>query len=124
MVFLFGVYALSTTKIGEGIVTTTVAYSEGKLYDGALEIAKKSIELQELLGDIEPLDNLAILEGTTIFSNNNNTVKTSVRIKGSKSNGKLDISAERNGAVWNYKEINVRIKEPKQTILVLKDEVD
>ena len=89
MIFLIGIYAISSTKVGEGIVTFSKAYNEKALYDDALEKVKLNSEVKELIGELECLDSFAILEGTTIFSNNGNSVKTSVRIVGSKSKGKL-----------------------------------
>ena len=35
----------------------------------------------------------------------------------------MDISAEKNGKEWEYKKINIRIKEPKEEIQILKDTI-
>ncbi|HKO78073.1 MAG TPA: cytochrome c oxidase assembly factor Coa1 family protein, partial [Flavobacterium sp.] len=60
-------------------------------------------------------------ERNAIYSNNNNSVELSIRIKGNKGKGKMDISAEKSGTKWGYKKINIRIKEPKQEIQILED---
>lgn len=119
--FVIGIYAVSTTKVGEGIATVAKAYNDAALYENALEKVKKNKEIISLLGEIEPIDNLAILEGTTFYLNNNNSIKTSIRIVGDKSRGKLDISADKEDSQWRYKKIGVRVREPKQTIIVLEE---
>jgi hypothetical protein len=104
----------------DGIATDLVqAYADTELYDNALEKAKSDERVTELLGEIKPIDQLAILEGHVEYSNDNKTVNSSIRIIGNKGKGSLDISADRMNNEWNYTKINVRIKNPpenKQTI--------
>jgi hypothetical protein len=104
----------------DGIATDLVqAYEDTELYDNALEKAKSDERVTELLGEIKPIDQLAILEGHVEYSNDNKTVNSSIRIIGNKGKGSLDISADRMNNEWNYTKINVRIKNPpenKQTI--------
>jgi hypothetical protein len=99
------------------------AYSDNSLYEKAIEKAKTNQRVLEVMGEIEPIDKLAILEGNAIYSNNNNSVELSVRVKGSKGKGKMDISADKSGAKWKYKKITIRIKEPKEEIQILKDTI-
>jgi hypothetical protein len=119
---LFG-FLLSSTIDGN-ITDIAQAYSDDLLYEKAIEKAKTNKRVLEVLGEIEPIDKLAILEGNTIYSNSNNSVALSIRIKGSKGKGKMDISAEKNGAEWEYKTINIRIKNPKEEIQIIKDPVE
>jgi hypothetical protein len=119
---LFG-FLLSLTIDGN-ISDIAQAYSENSLYEKAIEKAKTNKRVLEVIGKIEPIDQLAILEGNAIYSNNNNSVVSSIRIKGNKGKGKIDISAERNGTVWNYKTINIRIKKPKEEIQIIKDAIE
>jgi len=101
------------------------AYSDTELYENALEKVKSDQKVNELLGEIEPIDKFAILEGAVHFTNENQTVNSTIRLKGAKGNAKLDISADRINNEWNYTKINVRIKNPpenKQTIEILKVE--
>ena len=104
----------------DGIATDLVqAYADTELYDNALEKAKSDERVTELLGEIKPIDQLAILEGHVEYSNDNKTVNSSIRIIGNKGKGSLDISADRMNNEWNYTKINVRINNPpenKQTI--------
>jgi hypothetical protein len=51
-------------------------------------------------------------------------VTLSIRIKGSKGKGKMDISAKKNGSEWEYKTITIRIKNPKEEIQILKDTIE
>lgn len=117
ILFLFGVILSSTL---DGNVTDIAqAYSDNSIYEKAIEKAKTNKRVLELIGEIEPIDKLAILEGNVIYSNNTNSIESSVRIKGNKGKGKMDISADRNGKEWEYKKITIRIKEPKEEIQII-----
>ena len=101
----------------------TKAYSDKQLYENALLKVKSNQKVIELLGEIEPIDKLAILEGEVKYTDDNRTVKSSIRIKGSTGKGRMDIIADRVNKEWKYKIINVRIKNPpekKQTIEIIK----
>ena len=108
-------------SIDGNIADFAQAYSDNSLYEKAIEKAKTNDRVLEVIGEIEPIDKLAILEGNAIYSNNNNSVELSVRVKGSKGKGKMDISADKKGEEWTYKKINIRIKEPKEEINILKE---
>ena len=100
----------------------TIAYSDTELYNNALEKAKANETVVAILGDIQPIDKLAILEGQVNFSDDNKAVKSSVRIIGTKGKARLDIVANKVDNNWSYKSINVRIKQPqdqKQTIAIV-----
>jgi hypothetical protein len=119
---LFG-FTLSSSIDGN-ITDIAQAYSDNSLYEKAIEKAKTNKRVLEVLGEIEPIDQLAILEGNAIYSNNYKSVALSIRIKGNKGKGKMDVSAEKNGTIWEYKKINIRIKEPKEEIQILKDTIE
>lgn len=118
---LFGV--ILSSSIDGNVSDIAQAYSDNTLYEKAIEKAKTNERVIELIGEIEPIDKLAILEGNAIYSNNNNSVELSLRVKGNKGKGKMDISAYRIGKEWEYKKINIRIKEPKEEIQILKDTI-
>jgi hypothetical protein len=119
------IFYLSLSLIIDGNVTDIAqAYTDNNLYEKAIEKSKTNKRVLEVIGEIEPIDKLAILEGNTIYSNNNNSVELSVRVKGNKGKGKMDISAEKNGNDWEYKKINIRIKEPKEVIQILIDTIE
>ena len=69
------------------------------------------------------VDELAILEGNAIYSNNHNSVEMSIRVKGNKGRGKMDISAKKIENEWKYTKINIRIKEPKEVIEILENTI-
>ena len=110
-----------SSGIGGNITDIAQAYTEDSLYQNAIEKVKTNKRALEVLGEIEPIDKLAILEGNAVYSNNNNSVTSSIRIKGSKGKGKMDILAEKNGTVWEYKMIKIRIKNPKEEIQIIKE---
>jgi len=118
---LFGV--ILSSSIDGNVTDIAQAYSDNSLYEKAIEKAKTNERVIELIGEIEPIDKLAILEGNAVYSNNNNSVELSIRVKGNKGKGKMDISAEKNGKELEYKKINIRIKEPKEEIQILKDTI-
>jgi hypothetical protein len=120
LLFILLVGFLWSVSIEGNVMDIAKAYSDRSLYEKAIVLANSNKRVQEVMGEIEPIDQLAILEGNTIYSNNNNAVVLSIRIKGNKGKGKMDISAERNGTAWNYKKINIRVKEPKEEIQILK----
>ena len=124
MIMLLLVFGLLLSSSVDGNVTDIAqAYSDNSLYEKAIEKAKTNKRVIEVIGELEPIDKLAILEGNAIYSNNNNSVELSIRVKGNKGKGKMDISANKIGNEWEYKKINIRIKDPKEEIQVLKDTI-
>jgi len=119
LVFIFGLFLTSNSS--EGITDIVQAYNDNSLYEMAIEKANSDKRIIQTIGIIQPIDKLAILEGNTVYSNNNNSVLLSVRIKGTKGNGKLDISADKIRRVWKYKKIIVRNKSPKEEIIVVNE---
>ncbi len=97
-------------------------YSDTDLYENALEKVKANQKVSNLLGEIEQIDKLAILEGSVRYTNKNKTVNSSIRIIGEKGNAKMDILAHKIKEEWIYKKLNIRIKKPienKQTIEII-----
>jgi TRAP-type uncharacterized transport system fused permease subunit len=109
-----------------GAVTNLAqAYADTELYENAFENVKNDQRATELLGEIEPIDKLAILEGSVEYSDDNKTVNTSIRITGEKLVARMEKTATRINNKWNYKKINVRIKNPpekRQIIEIVKAE--
>lgn len=69
-------------RSGAGKISTDLAkgYSDTELYENALKTVQSNNKVKQLLGDIEPIDKLAILEGEIHYSNDNHTVNSTVRI--------------------------------------------
>lgn len=120
---LIGTLLLTTLSIDGDVTDIAKAYSENSLYDRAIEKSKTNKRVQELLGNLNPIDKLAIVEGNAKFSNNNNSVQLTVRVKGSKGKGKMDISADKEGTEWKYKKISIRTKHPEEEIQIVKDTI-
>lgn len=98
------------------------AYADSELYENALKKAQSNPQVIELLGEIEPIDKLSILEGAVEYSNNDNTINSTISIKGSKGKAKMDLTADKLNNEWDYRKIDIRIKSPpekKQTIEII-----
>jgi len=122
---IFGL--LATSKLGRTLVGIAKVYSESSVCIKALEIANNNMDVNTILGELQPLGNLAILEGAHHYSDDYSRLELTVDVKGSKiiknSRSKMDIVALRKGDEWNFESIKIRIKKPlvlKQTIVVLK----
>ena len=120
LLFFIGIGLVIQLSVDSNVADFAQAYSDNSLYEKALEKVKLNQRVKETLGEIETIEKLAILEGNTKYSNNNTSVETTIRIKGTKGKGKMDISAQKNGTEWEYKKIIIRIKEPKEKIYILK----
>lgn len=118
VVFIFILSLFLTSNSQQSINDIVLAYSDNSLYEKAIKKANSDKRILQSFGIIQPIDKLAILEGNAIYSNNNNSVELSVRIKGEKGNGKLDIVAEKLGTEWKYKKIIVRNKNSKDEIVL------
>lgn len=118
-IILISVVIFFSSGMDGVVVDLAQAYATTELYDNAIEKVNADKRVNELLGEIQPMDNLAILEGVVEYSNNNKTVNSTIRLIGTKGRAKMDISADRINKEWEYTKINVRIKNPpeiKQTI--------
>jgi len=124
LIFSLLFWLILSLSVDGNVTDIAQPYSDNSLYEKAIEKAKTNQRVLEVMGEIEPIDKLAILEGNAIYSNDNNSVELSVRVKGSKGKGKMDISADKNGTEWKYKKISIRIKDPKEEIQILKDTIE
>ncbi len=124
LTIVFGVFfivlrVISTSQIGANVSDIVKAYADPDLIDSALLTAQDNEEVKQLLGTLKPIDKMAIFEGTTKYSNNDNSIDISVRIRGSKGRGRMRVFADRNVDQWEYKEIIIRIKKLKKTITII-----
>jgi hypothetical protein len=123
-----GILLIFTIVISSGLMGIGVdfaqAYADKELYENALKKVESDARVTKILGEIKPIDKMAILEGEVNYSNDNKSVKTTIRIIGEKGKARMDISANRINNNWNYNKINIRIKNPsalKQTIAIIKE---
>ena len=94
----------------------TKAYLETSLYTDALQKAQANNRVSAILGTLQPIDKLAILEGAVTYTDSNQRVSSTIRVKGTKGKAKMDIKAQRVQNIWKYNQINIRIKNPSQQI--------
>ncbi len=101
-----------------GLADYAQSYSDPSLCQNAINEANTNAQVMQRLGTLEPIDNLAIMEGNTVYSKDNTTVNTTVRVQGSKGKGKMDIVANKIQNTWTYKQIQIRIKTTGEVIVV------
>lgn len=95
------------------------AYADPTICQKAIAKANNNPRVVELLGAIEPIDQLAMLEGNAKYSKAQDSVAITVRVKGTKGNAKMDILANKTDSQWNYSSIQIRIKNSGEVIQVL-----
>ena len=115
--FMIGIIAL--LSLTSGLTSFAQAYAEPSLYENALERARQNERVIEVLGNLQPVDKLTILEGNVVYTENNNAVDLTFRVTGSKGKGKMDISATKINGNWDYELIKIRVKNREEEIIVL-----
>lgn len=113
------VYLFSSSKIGSHTVDFAQAYLDKSLYENALEKSKKNEKVIATFGTLQPIDKLAILEGDVQYSNNEKTVRMSVRVKGTKEKGTMNILAHKENENWNYEKISIASKKQDKKINII-----
>ena len=116
IIVVFGIvfYLFSSSGMGKVATDLTQAYADQELYKNAIEKANSDQRVLENIGVIQPIDKMTIFNGEVNFSDNNQTVNSTIKIIGSKGNGKLDLTAERENESWRYEKINIRIKDSQK----------
>ena len=115
-------YLFSSSGMGKVATDLTQAYADPELYNNAIEKANSDQRILQNIGEIRPIDKMSILNGEVNFSDDNQKVNSTIKVIGSKGNGKLDLTAERENESWRYEKINVRIKDSakkKKTIEII-----
>jgi hypothetical protein len=121
-VFILIIGFFTFTMFGDHFNNFAQAYAEDDLVENAVQIAGEDRRVQEVVGEIQPVDKMAVLNGEVRYSEDNNAVEMTIKIKGAKTSVMMDVAAERAAEGWDYHKIDVRIKNPpekKQTINVL-----
>ncbi|WP_452232460.1 cytochrome c oxidase assembly factor Coa1 family protein [Lacinutrix sp. MEBiC02595] len=110
--FILFLFVFSSSGFSGILIDYTKAYTDIELYNEAIEKASINERVIKVLGTIDPIDNMTILNGAVQYSNNNKSILTTIKITCKKGKAMLDISADRINETWHYKKINVRIKKP------------
>ena len=118
IVVILATVFVATGSVG-GASDLAAAYKDEALYENAVKQSNRNDKVLEILGTLEPVDNMAILEGTVKYSDEKQSVNLTVRVKGNKGKAKMDVVATKKGNAWEYSLIKIRIKAPQQEIIVL-----
>ncbi len=116
LILITGAYLLLSGAVAFGDYAK--AYADMPLYENALDQAKQNNRVTAVLGDIKPIDKMAVAEGAVQYTEDNTALNTTITLKGSKTKGKMDIAAHKTDGQWEYDSIKVRIKETKEEIIV------
>ena len=108
-IFIIITYLLASSNLGKTSTDLAQAYTDTELYQEAINKANRNTRVLELIGEIQPIGKMTILNGEVQYLDNAQKVTSTVKVQGSKDNAKLDLSAYRNGDVWVYELINLRI---------------
>ena len=105
-IFIIITYLLASSNLGKTSTDLAQAYADTELYQEAINKANRNIRVLELIGEIQPVGKMTILNGEVQYLDNAQKVTSTVKVQGSKDNAKLDLSAYRNGDVWVYLRID------------------
>lgn len=122
-----GLFILTLPKeLPKNVAYLAKAYSEPEICEGALAITKNDSTIVALLGELESMGKLDMLNGSVGYSQGGDSVAITIDVRGDKKiqniRSKMDVLAERINGKWQYQNIKVRIKQPiemKQTIPIL-----
>jgi len=117
-VFMFVLIFASSDTVTHAVDFAS-GYNDKALYENAIKQANANNDVLDVVGKLKPVDNMAIVESTIEYSNNDQSVSLSVRVSGSKGKAKMDVAATKRDSIWQYSLIKLRIKNPKQEIIVL-----
>lgn len=116
----FLILIIAFFSLTSNLTSFAQAYAEPSLYENALEKARQNERVQTVLGILEPIDKLTILEGNAVYADDNTEVNLTFKVTGNKGKGKMDIKANKIDGNWEYELIKIRIKKPEEKIIILK----
>jgi hypothetical protein len=91
-------------------------YAHKPVFEKALEAATNNEQVVTELGNLEPIGKMTIAEGEIALNKEGFTA--TITVKGDKNKGKMDLKVHRFKDAWVYDYVNIRIKQPKETIPV------
>ncbi len=121
-ILLLLVVSIGTSPIGTRISNIAKVYVDPYLMDDALSKAHENKEVVGLLGILEPINAMDIMQGIVNYSNNDTTIDIYVQVKGSKGKGRMRVFADWNKDKWKYNNISIVGKNLKEPIVVLENE--
>ncbi|TLP74141.1 cytochrome c oxidase assembly factor Coa1 family protein [Maribacter sp. ACAM166] len=114
LLFCLFIFFISSSGLGSLFSDYGKAYTDSSLYSIAIQKVQSNSRVREILGEIEPMGKMAIINGAIHYSENNKAVESTIKIFGENGKAILDISAEWINGSWDYKKINIRIKNPPE----------
>jgi hypothetical protein len=116
---LFLIFYTSISLLNKEAPQFIKAYSDTTVFEKAIVMANTNSEVKTTIGTIEAIDKLTILEGNIVYSNNDTSIASTIRIKGNHKQGKMDFTANKKGNEWIFQKISIRCKNPKTVIRVM-----
>ncbi|WP_339840265.1 cytochrome c oxidase assembly factor Coa1 family protein [uncultured Maribacter sp.] len=123
LLFWSFIFFITSSGLGGLLGDYGKAYADSTFYTVPLQKVQSNSRVREILGEIEPMGKMSILNGAIDYSEDNKSVKSTIKIFGENGKAMLDISAEWINGFWVYSKINVRIKNPpeiREVIPILK----
>ena len=116
MIFAVALFSGTDNQLGD----FAKAYADMPLFDKAIAGANTNDRVKEVFGRLQPIDKMTIAEGNVNYTEDGKSVSSTITVKGEKTKAKMDIEAKKSEAGWEYTAINIRIKDPKEEIVILK----
>ena len=98
---ILGLIAIFNLGMSPTAANITKAYTDTALYKDALAKVRENDSVIAIIGTIEPINKLAILEGSVVYTKDNSSVTSSVRIIGNKGKARMDFKANKLNNYWN-----------------------
>ena len=110
--FLLFIWSLPSELPGN-IAQIGKAYSDPEICENALQIAKDNHRVQEVLGKLDPMGAMALIEGSVKYTKGGDSVPITINVKGDKSKkrmgSKMDIRAYNENDNWKYQKIQIQM---------------
>lgn len=121
---LITILIISVCSSGFGGVVSdySKAYTDPILYEIALKKVRQNARVKKVLGNIQPIKNTTILNGSVEYTDGNRSVQSTIKITGDYGKAMLDFKAERFENTWILKKMKLRIKDPiekKETVYII-----
>ena len=105
--------------IGSIVYGVSSAFKESTPYKEAKSKAEQHPVVLEYIG--KPIATNGIMTGEISVSNDNGKANITMPVKGPKGVGHIAVVGTKTNGVWSYSSMTVTIKDPEQTIDLLKD---
>ncbi len=80
LIVMIIIYALVKSGFGGILGDYSKAYADPELYEGALKQVRQNERVKTVLGTVQPIDNMTIINGAVNYSEDNKIVNTTIKI--------------------------------------------